>query len=141
MPLPQLLAGANACSLQRRWILAPALASGLVGLGAFVAEQLTPEGIRGPDLWIISGYRSELLQAQINPAVPVGCHTTCPSMAADLRLGSTTFGRDEAPLWAILGGWWTTHTGGRWGGNFSFPGGDFGDINLREMNHFDLGPC
>lgn len=112
-----------------------------MALGDFVAEQLTPERVRGPDIWIISGYRSPQLQASINPSVTNSCHSTCPAVAADLRLGSFSFGREEANLWAILGGWWVTHTLGRWGGTFSFPGSRPGDINVREMNHFDLGPC
>ncbi len=139
--LPQLIVEADACSLSGRWLLDPIFAQNLVELGAFVAEQLTPEGIRGPSLWIISGYRSTQLQAALNPAVENSCHTTCPAVAADLRLGSFSLGREEANLWAILGGWWKLHTAGRWGGDFSFPGSRPGDINVREMNHFDLGPC
>lgn len=109
-----------------------------VALARFARERLTPAGIRGPDVLIISGYRTPEAQASLNPTVTRSCHVQCPSMAVDLRLGIIEGIDQTTPeLWAILGTYWE-QMGGRWGGRFGVP---IGQINEREMNHFDLGPC
>lgn len=126
----------GACELSRRWLLEPALARGLVSLNRWMAGEFAKAGLRGPVLWIISGYRSPQRQAIVNPAAPNSLHTRCPSMAADLRLGESDPRLATGELWAILGGRWRITTGGRWGGDFDVPPGQ---INTDEMNHFDLG--
>ena len=99
----------------------------LVALEAQAYERFAATGIRWAGLYIISGYRSPRRQAVINPAVQKSCHTVCPSLAADLRVGPVA-GFDSPEIWAVLGGMWEM-MGGRWGGRFDDP------------NHFDLGPC
>lgn len=106
-------------------------------------DRLTPPGIRGPSLFIISGYRSPETQARVNPSVTRSCHVQCPSLAADLRVGSIE-GLESVEVWTIIGGLWGFEFGGRWGGRFSSDDPaeiNIAGINTREMNHFDLGPC
>lgn len=93
-------------------------------------KRFAAPGIRWPGLWIISGYRDEETQTKVNPTVTKSCHRQCPSLAADLRLG-TVEGIPPTELWAILGGMWKLKTGGRWGGDF----------DPYDPNHFDFGPC
>lgn len=119
--------GDDPCELARRWILEPALASLLVRLDELATAQFATEGIRWPGLWIISGYRSPLSQARINPSAPRSLHTRCPSLAADLRVGDQPASITTQEIWAFLGSRWE-QLGGRWGGRFSPP----------DMNHFDL---
>ena len=79
-----------------------------------------------PGLYIISGYRTPARNAEVGGA-PNSFHTFCPSLAADLRVGSVQgLGSDE--VWAVLGGMWRL-MGGKWGGTFSTP----------DLNHFDIG--
>ena len=90
------------------------------------AERLfASEGLRWPGLWIISGFRTPSLQLELNPSVPNSFHTTCPSLAVDLRVAdlpaSTT-----PEFWNFLGPIWKS-LGGTWGGDFNDP------------NHFDFG--
>ena len=132
--------GTDACSLARRWVLEPALARGLVALAAWTKEKFASQGLRGPVLRIHSGYRSPARQAIVNPAAPHSLHTRCPSMAADLRLGGLDPRLTPPEVWAILGSRWRLTTGGRWGGNFKDADSDPSQpINIKEMNHFDLG--
>lgn len=115
--------GSNWCQLSNGWKLDPSLASRLVRL-----EQQASEGFGRywPGLYIISGYRSPRHNADIGGA-PQSFHTSCPSLAADLRVGSVAgLGSDE--VWAILGGMWRL-MGGKWGGTFRTP----------DPNHFDIG--
>lgn len=116
--------GTDACRLSNQWVLAPDLARMLIALEARATQIFSAEGLRWPGIWIISGFRSQGLQAVVNPSAPRSLHTRCPSLAADLRVGdmpaSTTpdFWRFLGTLWKALGGKW---------------GGDFGDDN-----HFSI---
>jgi len=128
--------------LATRWLLAPSLAEMVVRMERLAGERFAAPGIPWPGIWIISGHRSQETQAELNPSVKASCHTVCPALAVDLRVGSLA-GVDSVEVWSILGGMWRL-MGGRWGGNFSSD--DPSEINIvgintREMNHFDLGPC
>lgn len=129
MPLPEVIHDDH-CSLARRWILDPSLAQDLVALEGLAQTRFTAPGIHWPGLWIISGFRTREHQAWLNPDAPDSCHLPCPSLAADLRVG-TVDGLDAPEVWTILGGFWELELLGRWGGRFSPP----------DMNHFDHGPC
>ncbi len=124
--------GDDSCLLAQGWILDPALAEGLVAMQRFSWDKLAPAKLRGPDLWIISGWRSEEAQADLNPLITRSRHTFCPSMAADLRVGDLPATITQPDIWQLLGGWWKFNVHGRWGGDFP-PTGRF------ELNHFDLG--
>lgn len=95
----------------------------LVRLGQQASREF---GQYWPGLYIISGYRSPAHNADVGGA-PRSFHTACPSLAADLRVGSVP-GLDSNEIWAILGGMWRL-MGGKWGGTFSTP----------DPNHFDIG--
>jgi len=83
-------------------------------------------GFTWPGLYVISGYRTPSHNADVG-GVPNSFHTVCPSLAADLRVGSVAgLGSDE--VWAILGGMWR-RMGGKWGGTFRDP----------SPHHFDIG--
>ena len=99
----------------------------LVALENRATEILSAEGFRGPDLYIISGYRSARLQSRVNPLAPRSRHTFCPSMAADLRVADLPASTTPFEFWAFLGQIWKA-MGGRWGGHFSTP----------DPNHFDI---
>ena len=125
--LPEAL-GQDACSLARRWTLAPALARRLVALDRDLADEFAAAGIRWPGLWILSGGRSSTHQMQLNPTAPESLHTRCPSLAADLRVGGVPASLTEDLVWNAVGTRWEL-LGGRWGGRFDPP----------DLNHFDLG--
>ena len=120
--------GSDACLLSRRWVLDPTLAQMLVTLEAWATREASGAGIRWPGIKILSGHRSQARQAKVNPAAPYSLHTRCPSLAADLQLGSIA-GVSPGPIWGWLGAKWLT-MGGRWGGMFA---------EGRDENHFDLG--
>jgi len=128
--------GDDACVLARRWTLDPTLSAMLVSLEGWARVEIAKSGLRWPGINIISGYRSSARQADLNPDAPNSLHTRCPSLAADLSVGSIAVGSDA--IWELLGGRWKW-MGGRWGGNFSFTGSTPGMVNRREQNHFDLG--
>ncbi len=119
--------GRESCSLSRRWVLEPILGHMLVRLDQWAAGQFSSQGLRWPGLFIISGHRSPLLQAEINPLAPASLHTRCPSLAADLRVGDLPASLTGIEIWHFLGQGWGL-LGGRWGGSFSPP----------DNNHFDL---
>ncbi len=119
--------GDDSCSLSRRWVLDPTLADMLVRLDVWAVGQFSAQGFRWPGLFIISGFRSQVLQAEINPLAPDSLHTRCPSLAADLRLGDVPASLTTVELWAFLADGWR-RLGGRWGGFFTPP----------DYNHFDL---
>ncbi len=121
------VADGDYCSLSRRWTLDPHLADMLVRLDDWARGQFSSEGLRWPGLFVISGYRSQLLQAQINPAAPKSLHTYCPALAADLRVGDIPASLTTTEIWSWLASWWGT-MGGRWGGSFTPP----------DENHFDI---
>lgn len=130
--------GDDPCELAARWILDPTLAFMLVAMEAKIQARFTSPGFRWPGTRVISGFRTDARQADLNPAVTSSCHTVCPSLAVDVQVGAIdlparTIGQLE--LLQILGGIWKTTLGplgpGRWGGDFSVP----------DPNHFDLGPC
>jgi len=128
--------GTDACSLERRWVLDPHLAKMLVSLAAWAHAEFARRGFRWPGITIISGHRSKVRQAQINPDAPDSLHTRCPSLAVDLSVGGVpNLPHDSAFEW--LGARWKM-MGGRWGGDFS-PGKDIYGVNRAEQNHFDLG--
>lgn len=159
MPLPELIQGdTDACSLAGRWVLDPRLAELVVEMVRRTQEKFTSEGLRWPDVYIISGYRTEESQSSIYDTDPTlgqipsrSCHTVCPALAVDLRLGNIEWPPDsvvpgEWGAYAIMGGIWEL-MGGRWGGRFSQEKDSLGGFtsttphNVREQNHFDLGPC
>jgi len=79
-----------------------------------------------PGIYIVSGYRTEAHNADVGGA-PDSFHLRCPSLAADLRVGSVA-GLPQDELQAIIGGMWR-RMGGRWGGTFNNP----------SVRHFDIG--
>ena len=91
------------------------------------ARQFSAAGFRWPGIFVISGYRSPLLQLEINPSAPNSLHTRCPSLAADLRVGDFPASVTPPALWELLGRIWSS-LGGRWGGRFTPP----------DLNHFDV---
>jgi len=111
----------------------------LVSLEAWADQQLAGKGFRWPGIRIISGQRSENLQAALNPSAPNSLHLRCPSLAADLQVGGVDLSAFSGPdmMWDWLGARWK-QMGGRWGGDFS-PGKGIDGVNRREQNHFDLG--
>lgn len=129
------------CRLASLWILDSHLAQMLVQMVGDLSLRFAAPRLRrlsiAPTVLIISGYRSEARQAGLNPSVTRSCHVQCPSMAVDLRLG-TTPGLIGDEVYSIYGVYWQT-LGGRWGGNFSHDGPEM--INPAEKFHFDLGPC
>jgi len=122
MALPSSVGG-DACALANRWALSPSLAGMLVRLEGQASREF---GRWWPGLYIISGYRDPSHNRDVGGA-PNSFHTSCPSLAADLRVG-TVAGLDSNEVWAILGGMWRL-MGGRWGGTFRTP----------DPNHFDIG--
>ena len=129
--------GDDACSLARRWFLDPHLAEMLVSLEAWGHSQFAGSWFHWPGIKVISGYRSNIRQAQVNPDAPRSLHTRCPALAVDLQLGGIPLISNNA-LWELVGGRWKI-MGGRWGGDFSGPGRGIDGVNRREQNHFDLG--
>ena len=116
------------CGLARRWILAPALATGLVLLEGRAEERFASRSLSWPGLWIISGHRTQESQAGLNPTVKDSFHVRCPALAADLRVGPIPgFSRDA--LLDFAGGLWMA-MGFRWGGTFS---------DFPNRAHFDIG--
>jgi len=122
------LIGRDPCSLARRWILDRKLSEMLVDLDRWAAEQFKDSRYGWPGLSIISGHRSHAAQAEINPDAPGSLHTRCPSMAADLRVGTINAALPSVAIWQWLGVHWKG-MGGRWGGFFG----------VKDENHFDLG--
>jgi len=119
--------GTDACSIQRRWAIRALVADTAVGVESAAVQIFSAEGLRWPGLWIISGYRSERLQSQINPANPASLHSTCPSLAIDMRVGDVPASVTPYEQWAFVGTLWKAR-GGRWGGDFPVP----------DLNHFDF---
>lgn len=117
----------DSCSLSRQWVLDPTLADMLVRLDAWATRSFSAEGLRWPGLFVISGFRSALLQAETNPLAPASLHTRCPSLAVDLRVGDLPASLTTVETWAFLASHWFS-LGGRWGGRFTPP----------DNNHFDL---
>jgi len=115
------------CSLSRRWVLAPQVAGMVVALDEWAANQFAAQGLRWPGLFVISGFRSRILQAEVNPLAEASLHTRCPSLAVDLRVGDIPASLTTVETWAFLGFRWQT-MGGRWGGRFTPP----------DNNHFDV---
>jgi len=103
------------------------LAEDLVVLHQFATKQFSARGIRFRGLTIISGRRSKKAQIIVNPNAPNSLHTFCPSLAADLRVGSDKASETSPAIWFQLGQWWEM-MGHRWGGRFKPP----------DLNHFDL---
>ena len=122
--------GRDPCGLQRRWLLSAAVASRLVAMDQIADEDFSAAGIRWPGLFVISGYRPEPIQSIWNPDAPPAAfsfHRRCPSLAADLRVGTTPATLTPLETWAYLGGIWKVLLG-RWGGDFDPP----------DPNHFDF---
>lgn len=121
------LSTTDSCSLSRRWSIAPALADMLLSLEARAQEIFSAQGIRWPGLFIISGYRSARLQAELNPAAPLSLHRFCPSLAVNLRVADISASLTPT-FWPFLGTIWKA-MGGRWGGDFR---------PEPDVNHFEL---
>ena len=120
--------GNDSCRIQGRWLLAAALADSLIALDRWAAAQFSAQGLRWPGLTIISGHRPPSVQTRVNPFAPASKHTRCPSMAADLRVGSEPASVTDATVWRWLGvKWKTIGQGGRWGGSF----------RVEDLNHFE----
>jgi len=124
----------DSCSISRRWKIHPDLARMLIALQDMASDVFSSQGLRFPGLWIISGFRSPALQAQINPAAPDSLHTRCPSMAVDLRVGNLP-ASTTPEFWPVLGTLWRS-LGGRWGGDFR----PNPDVNHFEMLAVSVGP-
>lgn len=120
--------GGDPCSLARRWTIAPVLAGGLVSLERRAEERFAARSLRWPGLWIIDGHRTIAHQAELNPDVTDSLHARCPSLAADLRVGSLP-GFPGGSLLEFAGGLWMS-MGFRWGGTFS---------DFPNPAHFDIG--
>jgi len=118
----------DACLLSRRFLLAPTLVSMVQDLDRWADGKAAGKGIRWPGLYIISGHRTEAMQAEVNPDAPASLHRRCPSLAVDLRVGTVPATLVGDSVWDWLGARWQM-MGGRWGGRFS----------VRDANHFDLG--
>ncbi len=99
----------------------------LVNLNGWAAREFSAQGLRWPGLFIVSGFRSKALQAEVNPLAPDSLHTRCPSLAADLQVGDVSASLTTVEIWAFLASHWFT-LGGRWGGRFTPP----------DNKHFDL---
>jgi len=119
--------GNDPCSIQRRWRVADIIARTVVAVEAQAIQIFSAEGIRWPGLWILSGYRSERRQIEVNPNNPNSLHSVCPSLAVDLRVGDLPASITPYEQWAFVGTLWMSH-GGRWGGHFPTP----------DLNHFDF---
>jgi len=99
----------------------------LFALDARAREIFSSQGLRWPGLYIISGYRSPDLQSRINPSAPNSRHTSCPSLAVDVRVGDVPASLTDPTIWHFLGTEWKK-LGGRWGGSF----------RIEDLNHFDI---
>jgi len=126
--------GVDNCGIQRRWLLDPTLADNLVRLDQWAAREFSAQGLRWPGLFIQSGFRSKIFQAEVNPLNPNSLHTRCPSLAADLRVGDVPASSTTVEIWAFLASHWGTF-GGRWGGRFTPP-----DYNHFDLPALDIGP-
>ena len=120
----------DACGISRRWAVDIGLAEMVVDLGVLAVERFSSQGLRFPGLFVISGYRSRALQAQINPDVADSLHSRCPALAVDLRVGDFPASTTPASIWGVLGRIWK-ELGGSWGGDFSPP----------DLNHFACRSC
>lgn len=130
---PDAVGRSDVCSLQRRWAIRADLARGLIRLDRWAAGRIPTIRVRGlqlewPGLTIISGHRSQVLQARLNPDAPNSLHTRCPALAVDLRVGAARASSIPLEIWSLLGQQWV-RMGFRWGGDFSTP----------DPNHFDVG--
>ena len=128
----------DADGLVRRWGLDPRTASALVALEQEARCALAPCGLRWPGLWIISGWRSSPVEAELgrdSPTARRSLHMATrdgqpASLAVDLRVGGLPASTTPIEIWTWLGSiWHRVAPGGRWGGEFSAP----------DVNHFDLG--
>lgn len=108
----------------------------LIALDTEAARIFSAEGLRWPGAYVISGYRSRWVQAQVNPNIPPtkSLHNRCPSMAADLRVGDQPASTTPVEVWRFLGTIWKS-MGGRWGGDF---GAGFAGGPTPDLNHFEL---
>ena len=123
--MPSSRIGDDYCSISREWRIRPSLARRLIDLNARAEAVFSAEGLRWPGLWIISGYRSPRMQAQVNPSNPASLHSECPALAVDLRVGNIPASITTG-FWPLLGNIWKS-LGGRWGGDFPTP----------DPNHFE----
>ena len=108
-----------------QWKLDPTLLGMLQALDAHAAGAFREASVRWPGIYIISGHRQSgtRLAGTLN-----SLHERCPSLAADLRVGTVPSSLVGDSVWNWLGARWAL-MGGRWGGRFG----------VRDENHFDLG--
>lgn len=127
------------CGLSRRWLLDPTLAHMLVSVEAEAERIFSAQGIRWPGLYVISGFRTQAEQVEVNPDFPNSLHRRCPALAVDLRVGDLPASTTEN-FWPFIARLWRER-GGSWGGlndpnHFSTPAvGDRGDPGLPERNN------
>lgn len=128
----------DADGLARRWRLDDRTAAAVVALEQEARCALAPCGLRWPGVYVISGYRSSPVEAELSrnsPAATRSLHMATSSgkpasLAVDLRVGGQPASTTPLELWTWLGQIWKRVTpGGRWGGDFTSP----------DLNHFDLG--
>ena len=129
---------ADAEGLVRRWGLDPRTADAAVALEVAARCALAPCGLRWPGIYVISGFRSSPVEAELSRSSPVArrsLHMATrmgrpASLAVDLRVGGQPASTTPVEVWAFLGSLWKSAVpGGRWGGDFAAP----------DVNHFDLG--
>ena len=134
MAIPQRV-GADSCDISRRWLLDPTLVSMLQTLDGWANAESARKGIRWPGLFIISGHRTQKMQAYENPDAPNSLHLRCPALAVDLRVGGTAASVTSDPIWNWLGARWRL-MGGRWGGAIHCSRRK----SLRPRCHFSCSP-
>lgn len=104
----------------------------LADLDTWATQNLSPDGLRWPGIYVISGHRRAPVSSAFDPDAPPAeksRHLRCPSLAVDLRVGNAPASLTPFTVWAALGSRWESQQG-RWGGRFQPP----------DPNHFDIPP-
>jgi len=126
------ISGTDSCSLQRRWLLDPTLATALVEAEIVAQGIFAAEGVRWPGIFIISGHRTAAAQKEVNPSQPSSHHRCCPSLAVDLRVGDLPASITPRQFFKFIADLLGVR-GIRWGGDFP------GELQAQlEQNHYYL---